>query len=228
MVSVHNGDAARMINPKEDAARARINRAFPERTGNVLRGKLTALYDEKYGRYDAAKDAALPVTALAEQRIVYGDAEISRAMAINRLDVLAEALFLGGTFEIKGPWRNIKYHRFRTEYDYGNFAGIRLSHPERQGMLIVDADLEGSSRHNRLFISAQNSASLVLALHISDSSRIEVLTRDMLQSLAYLNIFANAQGDIASDVSGVNYKTLREAFEGLCEKLGVKGLSLTG
>jgi len=197
--------------------------------GTVSRGVLTALYDQRFGPYELAKEVYKPTRtwpANDPPGIQTFHYELASNSMHHRIDVIAEALFAGADFNVFGPlflarsWGDGKTH------EDGSIVKINLAHPAKQlrGMLVLDSSLEGGSplaSHN--FLVVQKTPNMEI-LHLTT------------WSLAKLGLFAVDSMDFYMDAiihrdrsenppfkrPIADYQTVQAALADLCERLGIR------
>src|SRR3989338_5668040 len=144
---------------KDTLIRERVGRAFPAR-GIVSKGKLTALYDERFGRYDAAKDIHNPTKTWpvsSPQGIEEFGFKLADNQMLHRIDAIAEGLFSGSHFQVEGPIFMSTVFPGYGAFESGSIVRITLAHPQKamRGILVLDAETEQrvpSKGHNLLLV----------------------------------------------------------------------------
>ncbi len=156
--------------------RAKFAQFFPECAGTVSRGKLTALGDALYGPFDLAKDKHHPTKSWrvpSPPSLQCFGFKLAHSPMIQRLDVLAEALFLGGHFNVLSP--AFPFRRTYTGerlYDNASML-VLLVHSERRlsATLFLEAETgqeQLGSRGPMLSIHGLGGTALIRIIDLHD------------------------------------------------------------
>ncbi len=221
---------------RSQAIRERFVRAFPQTQGRVLRGTLTRLYDERFGKFELAKDVYVgcvgsPIQVQGtELRAVV---ELRRSQMIHRIDLIADALFLHGNFNVDldvsqrktgaKEWVDVSMVRIRLE----NLAkGLR-------GLLVLRPMNNESLPYNFEFLLIKRLASdsaFRMDPNGPNNSELHLVETDLFlrNGSSLIESTKGADTGLETVLSLASYKTVQEAFTGLCEKLGINGATLIG
>ena len=198
--------------------------------GIVSRGVLTALYDQRFGPYELAKDVYTPTRTWpvdSPQGIQEFGLEICSNLMRHRIDVIAEALFAGASFEVFGPLFLARRMSDGSVYEDGSIVKISLAHPTKdmKGVLLLDSGLDKTvpaQGHNFLLVQKTGSREM---LHLTTWSLAELGLFSVDWFAFYLDsiVHQNRAENPPFKRPTAEYPTVQAAYAGLCERLGITG-----